>query len=225
MVITSRQSTPPPLKIQISSPSGMVVTDRTTPQLENSNNNNLLLTTVNAVALNQTGNDPNSNDPSRSCVDNELIFHTINEFVAKLGGPHSHISGNCVICNEFNKPGEGYQIFSSSQKMIISPELGQLPFFPMLKKVTGSTKKLKTDSSHVTCVYCYHSLIAQWAAYHVSAFPEDRDPSMRIYNCRDFICFVCGVTTYRSLVRSISVKDFPFLIDHKRPPGKIFYFE
>lgn len=226
---SSRQSTPPPLKIQINSPN---VVGRTTPQQQDAPGSQLLLTTVShSNEQSSSQGEPVSLPPplpralpssSSSVVDNELIFTTINEFMAKLGGPHSHISGCCVICNEYNKAGEGYQIFSSAQKVIISPELGQLPFFPMLKQLrsAGSTKRLKADHTHVTCVYCYHSLIAQWAAYHVSAFPEDRDPSTRIYNCRDFICFVCGVTTYRSLVRSIAVKDFPFLLDHRRPPGK-----
>ncbi|OTF81391.1 hypothetical protein BLA29_014824 [Euroglyphus maynei] len=61
--------------------------------------------------------------------------------------------------------------------------------------------------------------MAQWIAYHLSGKPEDRDLSARHYDCRNFVCYVCGVTTYRQFVRSITVKDFPFLRDHKRPPG------
>src|SRR5699024_1490969 len=153
-------------------------------------------------------------------IDNERIFQVINEFLSKLGGPHAHLSGNCVICNEYSQQGETYQIFSTSQKILISSELGLYPYFPMLKGVGSGPKKLKVDTSHLACVFCYHSLIAQWAVYHLSHLPEDRDPNGRNYNCRDFICYVCGVTTYRALVRSIQVKDFPFLIEHKRPPGK-----
>lgn len=227
------QPTPPPLKIQISSPSIVVPAGGVAMLGNNADNGQLLLTTVNSSSsAGRTSTPPISSAYSSApvssltsgptlsaAIDNERIFQLINDFLSKLPGPVSHQSGNCVICSEQSQPGETYQIFSASQKVLLSPELGLYPYFPMLKGLGSGPKKLKLDTSHLACVFCFHSLIAQWAVYYLSPHNEDRDPNGRIYNCRDFICYVCGVTTYRSMVRSVSIKDFPFLLEHKRPPG------
>ena len=222
------QATPPtPLKIQISSPSIVVPCTLT----NNSESCQLLLTTVNSALTNSLVSQSLIPPPQQQLSsatssvsvtnDNERIFHLINEFLAKLNGPLPVTTiCSCTICQESIGNNEAYQVFSTSQKILISPELGLYPYFPMLKGMgVANIKKLKVDNTHVVCTFCYHSLIAQWAAYQLSAYPEDRDPNSRVYNLRDFICYVCGVTTYRTLVRSISVKDFPFLLEHKRPPG------
>ncbi|KAJ6220171.1 hypothetical protein RDWZM_005983 [Blomia tropicalis] len=217
----------PPLKIQISSPS--VVAPPT--GISSNDNCQLLLTTVtNSNASTSTTFNHNRPVSSSTCannvitsspVDDETIFYLINEFMTKLGGPSPNLSGTCAVCNLPSCVGGTYQVHSTPQKFFLSQELGPYPYFPMLKGTGNSTKKLKVDTTHLACIYCYHSLIAQWTAYRLSSNIEDRDPNNRQYNCRNFICYVCGVTTYRQSVQSITVKSFPFLIEHKRPPGAL----
>lgn len=220
---TNGQPTPPPLKIQISSPSIQSNSSSQTVNNSSHSSDHLLLTTVsnstqsNTILSHQPAEATTMSSTS-AVTDDERIFKLINEFLSNLGGPHSVLSGNCTVCGENSPVGKTYQVFSSSRKILLSPELGVYPYFPMLKNTKKSTKNL-LESAHLVCTFCYHSLIAQWAAYHLSTYPEDRDLNNRIYNCRDFICYVCGVTTYRTLVRSITIKEFPFLLEHKRPPG------
>ncbi|XP_076305569.1 uncharacterized protein LOC143222659 isoform X2 [Tachypleus tridentatus] len=83
------------------------------------------------------------------------------------------------------------------------------------------SEPLKEDSSCFVCTFCYHSLTAQWNAFETSPYPEDSNPWQRQYDTYHYVCFICGITTYRKCTRSISVEDFPFLIEHPRPVGSL----
>ncbi|XP_076305428.1 uncharacterized protein LOC143222614 isoform X2 [Tachypleus tridentatus] len=85
----------------------------------------------------------------------------------------------------------------------------------------NGSEPLKEDSSCFVCTFCYHSLTAQWIAYETSPYPEDSNPWQRQYDTYHFVCFICGITTYRKCTHSISVEDFPFLIEHPRPAGSL----
>lgn len=223
--INGQSATSHPLKIQINVPNSSNLAILSTSSNNNlSPSKNLLLTTVN------NHSQPQFDQSMISSVqidrkNSQRIISLMNDFLINLGGPHPLLSGVCTICQLHSPAGQTYQVFTSARNIILSAELGIYPHFPMLKSNNiKKTPKNSIDNSLIVCTFCYHSLIAQWTAYHLSSKPEDRDPSNRHYNCRDFVCYVCAVTTYRQLVRSIAVKDFPFLIDHKRPLGLSAYF-
>ncbi|UXI18870.1 hypothetical protein NH340_JMT04813 [Sarcoptes scabiei] len=220
--INGQSATSHPLKIQINVPNSSNLAILSTSSNNNlSPSKNLLLTTVN------NHSQPQFDQSMISSVqidrkNSQRIISLMNDFLINLGGPHPLLSGICTICQLHSPAGQTYQVFTSARNIILSAELGIYPHFPMLKSNNiKKTPKNSIDNSLIVCTFCYHSLIAQWTAYHLSSKPEDRDPSNRHYNCRDFVCYVCAVTTYRQLVRSIAVKDFPFLIDHKRPLGAL----
>ncbi|GIY45855.1 uncharacterized protein CEXT_640601, partial [Caerostris extrusa] len=98
-----------------------------------------------------------------------------------------------------------------------------IPFFPFLTKhvVPDGAEKLSSEGSALVCMFCYHSLVSQWLAYETSTHPEDQNRWLRRYNTHNYVCYICGITTYRKRLCSISVKDFPFLLEHKRPAGAL----
>lgn len=100
------------------------------------------------------------------------------------------------------------------------------PFFPLIERLAiarGSPSPCLVDPAGTVfaCSFCYHSLMEQWKAYELSPHVEDRDRSARVYNAHDFVCYICGIITYRKRVRSITVTDFPFLMTHPRPGGAL----
>ncbi len=56
------------------------------------------------------------------------------------------------------------------------------------------------------CTFCYHSVMVQWSRYN-----EHRggalavDPGARTYNTNEYVCYVCGITTYRKRIRALRV--------------------
>ena len=220
-VLTSRASpvsrSPPPLKIVVSSP----------PPLQQSLVCEPLLTTVTTLTTQSHNTYVTTNTSKQYLHKNESkISGPMDEIISALGGPLLK-SINCTVCGEYSSEGQTYQLFSTPRvPPIISHELGIHPFFPFLKKLISINNSNNEDrdvdnrtNSALVCTFCYHSLIGQWIAYNSSPYIEDKDPMRRTYNCRDYICYICGVTTFRQRVRSIALKEFPFLLEHSRPPG------
>ncbi|CAG2113453.1 unnamed protein product [Medioppia subpectinata] len=214
-----RSLSPPPLKIQVSSP----------PPLQQSFICEPLLTTVTTP----THNTYSMTSSSKHYItkNESKITGPMDEMLSALGGPLLK-AANCMICSEYSSAGHTYQLYATPRNPpIISHELGIYPFFPFLKKHIAINTSSNNDdrdrdlesrsNSALVCTFCYHSLIGQWIAYNASPFIEDKDPMRRTYNYRDYICFICGVTTFRQRSRSISLKDFPFLLEHSRPSGAL----
>lgn len=237
-------SSPPPTPIIImpssGTPTASVMANQSShhyhqPQQPGPMDSPLLLATVNQttvpssssaqpppVSVTPTAASSIQSTPTLDPSNDSSIFKLIDEFLVALGPPIPDLTGSCVICSELSPPGETYHIYSSppaASHLFLSPEhLGVWPYFPMLQQQHG-----KPFGPHLACIFCYHSLIAQWTVYHLSGFAEDKDVNQRTYNCKDFFCYVCGVITYRELVRYITVKNFPFLKEHKRPAGRSFF--
>lgn len=196
-----RQNYPPPLKIHVSSPP---------PIHQTSLNSEPLLTIVSTP----THTSYLTTNVSTLSSESEIrITGPLDSLLASLPGP-INVSTCCQICNEATTVGHTYLLFISKDQRMLNQE----PFFPFLSKIVNNDSD-EIRNYALVCSICYHSLIGQWLAYEFSSFPEDKDAFKRTYNCNDYICFICGITTYRKRICSITVKDFPFLIEHQRPPG------
>ncbi|RWS31933.1 hypothetical protein B4U80_00199 [Leptotrombidium deliense] len=123
---------------------------------------------------------------------------------------------NCNICGDVDVT---YKVLLNKDDR--EPDT---PYFPYLQRCLPSNEEMSLASSSpvlLVCTFCYHSLMAQWIAYETSPNNEDVDATRRIYNVVNYVCYICGVITYRNRIKSITVKDFPFLVDHPRPAGAL----
>lgn len=131
-------------------------------------------------------------------------YHT-----ALLTSPPSASQGACFVCTEL-----------TSETFPVGSREGPGPFFPFLESHAGQGSLDSTGTARV-CTFCFHSLMAQWLAYESSPHPEDAARAMRRYNTHHYVCYICGITTYRRRVRTLTVRDFPFLREHPRPAGAL----
>lgn len=92
------------------------------------------------------------------------------------------------------------------------------PFFPFLE---SHQPGVDAAGGAAVCTFCFHSLMAQWLAYESSPHAEDAVRMSRRYNTHHYVCYICGITTYRRRVRTLTVRDFPFLREHPRPAGAL----
>lgn len=145
--------------------------------------------------------------------------------------PNNERGTVCYVCGLRCKGSRTYIVRSFPLKVSQTPSstspdaltVSQMAFFPFLTMhlPPQDTETGGEDGTFITCTFCYHSLMIQWAAYEASRHPQDQNPWSRTYNCHDYVCYVCGVTTYRKRVKAISVADFPFLVSHPRPPHSL----
>lgn len=120
----------------------------------------------------------------------------------------------CFLC--------GFHSELSFARMLYSqPQGKKAPYFPFMKDHTPKPRAetIREDGTAIVCTFCYHSVITQWTRYQ-----ECRNPipaGVRVYNINDYVCYVCGVRTYRKRIRALRVVDFPFLRTHKAAKGTI----
>lgn len=131
-------------------------------------------------------------------------YHT-----ASLTSPPSSSQNACFVCAE-----------PMNESFPIGSREGPGPFFPFLDSHMGPGTLDSTGTARV-CTFCFHSLMAQWLAYESSPHPEDAARATRRYNTHHYVCYICGITTYRRRVRTLTVRDFPFLREHPRPAGAL----
>ncbi|RWS11513.1 hypothetical protein B4U79_12918 [Dinothrombium tinctorium] len=173
-------------------------------------NDEPLLTTVVTPTINVFVN-------SKSSSEERLKVSGLADIIPALQSRPLPDCTSCQVCGDIDIT---YKILLNKDER--EPEL---PYFPSLQRCLPTNDEVShalNSSNHLlVCTFCYHSLIAQWIAYETSSNNEDVDANRRIYNVVNYVCYICGVTTYRNRIKSITVKDFPFLVDHSRPAGAL----
>lgn len=93
------------------------------------------------------------------------------------------------------------------------------PFFPFLANSIPAqgADALTEDGTVIVCKVCYYSLLKQWKEFEQSTNPSDSNRWLRKYTLPNYACYVCAVENDRKMMRTIAVKNFNFLLDHKAP--------
>lgn len=130
----------------------------------------------------------------------------------------------CFVCGEKSILPNTQVLCSYPSRLDAKAPPGQAnPFFPFLanRDPAGGAEGMTEDGTVVACKYCYHLLLAQWKEYETSAMPSDSNRWLRKYSLKEFVCYVCSARTTRKRMRTLPVKPFYFLKEHKCPVGAI----
>ena len=144
-----------------------------------------------AIAINKVNNTTGGGNPSAT------------------SSPPSSSSFYCFLCGLHSELTFARTLYS------IAPGK-KAPYFPFMKNHVPKHKAetLKEDGTALVCTFCYHSVMSQWKMYQDSSrgtlgggnsHSAVLDPSSRVYNFTDYICYVCSITTYRKRIRALRV--------------------
>ena len=134
----------------------------------------------------------------------------------------------CFLCGLHSE-------LSFARMLYSRPQGKKAPFFPFMADHTPKPRAetMREDGTALVCTFCYHSVMVQWTRFHESKSPVP--VAARQYNINDFVCYVCGIKTYRKRIRALRVvnllarcssqasghQDFPFLRNHRGAKGTL----
>ncbi|XP_025419743.1 uncharacterized protein LOC112690053 isoform X2 [Sipha flava] len=115
----------------------------------------------------------------------------------------------CFLCNHHSD-------LTYARVLYSRPQGRNAPYFPYLLRheTTPGTEQLREDGSALVCTFCYHAYVAQWRDYESSSISIPQHE--RIYNHKEYVCYVCTQRTGRRHIRSLAVNDYPFLRYHRQ---------
>jgi len=180
------------------------------------------------VDPNKTGDPPRSLEPRPRSNSNPHSprVPTCHSPISVQSDPQHKTSTSsfyCFLC--------GLHSELSFARMLYSlPQGKKAPYFPFMRDHVPKPRAetLREDGTALVCTFCYHTVMTQWSRYQEARSPVS--PHQRKYNINDYVCYVCGITTYRKRIRALRVmnlkraqesaaagnsQDFPFLRQHK----------
>ena len=138
-----------------------------------------------------------SNDPSAPSCSKQSS--SAGKDGPSCGGSKSSSSFYCFLCGLHSELTFARMLYSSAPGK-------KAPYFPFMKNHVPKQRAetLREDGTALVCTFCYHTVMSQWNRYQdARIYPTPIDPNNRVYNLLDYICYVCGVTTYRKRIRAL----------------------
>lgn len=238
-----------PLNIQINSGSPVPVVPTGSQGLlaiatpissSSTNHNNGEVNIRSSISSSSTYNNPfpSSIDARRASIDlkpnlatlnNSLNSSTIvNNTAASIPHPLQRVSNLpkkvCFLCGESCLVSNMHVLCSYPARHDAKVPNGQTsPFFPFLanRDPAPGADTMSDEGTVMSCQFCYHMLLIQWKDYENSKTPGTSNRWLRKYIMKNFICYVCSRSAERTKVCTLQVQKFPFLKDHKFPPGSL----
>ncbi|KAL3859018.1 hypothetical protein ACJMK2_009259 [Sinanodonta woodiana] len=97
------------------------------------------------------------------------------------------------------------------------------PFFPFLanRDPVRGAEPVNEEGKVKACNICFFTLLKQWTDYEQSKNPNDSNRWLRKYTLPTYVCYVCGSPCERKHVRTLAVRKFHFLKEHKASPNSM----
>ncbi|KAK3580302.1 hypothetical protein CHS0354_003535 [Potamilus streckersoni] len=97
------------------------------------------------------------------------------------------------------------------------------PFFPFLanRDPAHGAEPVNEEGKVKACNICFFTLLKQWTDFEQSKNPNDSNRWLRKYTLPIYVCYVCGSPCERKYVRTLAVRKFHFLKEHKASPNSM----